>query len=84
MKQSGEFGLSVGDVARLVSGESLDDLAETGEGEVDTLALCEGVPGIGADTGLPWDHSVRNILLLREQGQNSYLDTHYKLKVVSQ
>ena len=50
-------------MARLVRGEGLDDLAQAGEGEVDALALCEGVPGIGADTGLPWDHSVREKLV---------------------
>ena len=52
LQQSGQFGLSVGNVARLVRREGLDDLAETGEGQVDALALGEGVPGVGADTSL--------------------------------
>ena len=42
-------------MARLVRRESLDDLAEAGEGQVDALALSEGVPGVGADTSLPCD-----------------------------
>ena len=54
LQQPRQFGLSVGNVARLVRRESLDDLAETGEGQVDALALGEGVPGVGADTSLPW------------------------------
>ena len=57
LQQSGQFGLSVGNVARLVSREGLDDLAQAGEGQVDALALSEGVPGVGADTSLPWDIS---------------------------
>ena len=57
LQQSGQLGLSVGDVAGLVRREGLDDLAETGEGQVDALTLGEGVPGVGADTSLPWDIS---------------------------
>ena len=61
LQQSGQLGLPVGDVARLVRREGLDDLAQAGEGQVDALALSEGVPGVGADTSLPCDQSVRNI-----------------------
>ena len=39
-------------MARLVRGEGLDDLAQAGEGEVDALALGEGVPRVGADARL--------------------------------
>ena len=53
LQQSGQFRLSVGNVARLVRRERLDDLAEAGEAEVDALALSEGVPSVGADTSLP-------------------------------
>ena len=63
LQQSGQLGLSVGDVARLVRREGLDDLAETGEGQVDALTLGEGVPGVGADTSLPWDQLVSETLV---------------------
>ena len=37
-------------MARLLVGEGLDDLAQGGEAEVDTLALREGLPAFGADS----------------------------------
>ena len=49
LEQPGQLGLPVRDVARLVRGEGLDDLAQAGEGQVDALALGEGVPRVGAD-----------------------------------
>lgn len=39
-------------MARLVGREGLDDLAQAGEGEVDALALREGVTRVGADPSL--------------------------------
>ena len=59
-------------MARLVRGEGLDDLAQAGEGEVDALALSEGVPGVGADTSLPWDSHKDTLIggiIIRTQSQ---------------
>ena len=45
-------------MARLVRRQSLDDLAEAREAEVDALTLGEGVASVGADTSLPWKQAV--------------------------
>ena len=39
-------------MARLILGESLYDLAQAGQGQVDALALVEGGPRVGADPRL--------------------------------
>ena len=45
----------------LVGREGLDDLAQAGEGEVDALALREGVAGVGADPRLAVSLTARQV-----------------------
>ena len=46
-------------MSRLVSRESLYNLAKTGQGQIDALALCKSISRVGADTSLPWKQGVK-------------------------